>query len=174
MNMSHTARLLTAFVCMTSLSVNAQENRELKLRYDSPANYFEEALVLGNGTLGATVYGGILQNKISLNDITLWTGEPEGEPYNPEAYKALPEIRTLLNEGKYKDAELANRKIQGHYCENYQPLGTLTIDYDMAERKKRRNMNAGLISVMLRHIVGIRMEMRTSLQIILYLHRILL
>ena len=47
----------------------------LKLHYDRPAEYFEEALVIGNGTLGAIVYGGTEREVISLNDITLWSGE---------------------------------------------------------------------------------------------------
>ena len=53
------------------------EQGEMKLRYDQPATFFEEALPIGNGRLGAMVYGGTRQDKLSLNDITLWTGEPE-------------------------------------------------------------------------------------------------
>ena len=48
----------------------------LKLWYDVPAQYFEESLVLGNGQQGATVFGGISTDKIYLNDLTLWSGEP--------------------------------------------------------------------------------------------------
>ncbi|MFZ9146885.1 MAG: glycoside hydrolase N-terminal domain-containing protein, partial [Sediminibacterium sp.] len=48
----------------------------LKLWYDNPATYFEESLVLGNGMQGATVFGGIGTDKIYLNDLTLWSGEP--------------------------------------------------------------------------------------------------
>ena len=58
------------------LCVMASAN-DLTLRYDRPAQFFEEALVIGNGNIGATVYGGINRERISLNDITLWTGEPE-------------------------------------------------------------------------------------------------
>ena len=47
----------------------------MKLHYDRPAEYFEEALVIGNGTMGATLYGGVKKDKISFNDITLCTGE---------------------------------------------------------------------------------------------------
>lgn len=84
----------TAFTAMSMLCTNAQENTgNLVLRYDSPAEHFEEALVIGNGTMGATVYGGTRIEKISLNDITLWTGEPDKEVTTPGAYKALPEIR---------------------------------------------------------------------------------
>ena len=54
----------------------------LTLHYDRPAAYFEEALPLGNGRLGAMVYGGTEAERISLNDITLWTGEPEPDDGN--------------------------------------------------------------------------------------------
>lgn len=105
----------------------------LCLHYNRPADYFEEALVIGNGTLGATVYGGTFRDRISLNDLTLWTGEPERRVVTPDAYKALPEIRRLLDKEDYRGADKAQQKVQGHFSENYQPLGTLTIEQIGAE-----------------------------------------
>ena len=74
-------------LCMSLLSPTAgtaapdkAATRPLTLHYDRPATYYEEALVIGNGTLGATVYGGTKTDVVQLNDITLWTGEPEGDP----------------------------------------------------------------------------------------------
>ncbi len=101
----------------------------MKLHYDRPAEYFEEALVIGNGTMGATLYGGGKKDKISFNDITLWTGEPESENSSPDAFNVIPEIRALLDNEDYEGADKAQYKVQGHYSENYQPLGTLTIEY---------------------------------------------
>ena len=101
----------------------------MKLHYDRPAEYFEEALVIGNGTMGATLYGGVKKDKISFNDITLWTGEPESENSSPDAFNVIPEIRALLDNEDYQGADKAQYKVQGHYSENYQPLGTLTIEY---------------------------------------------
>ena len=101
----------------------------MKLHYERPAEYFEEALVIGNGTMGATLYGGVKKGKISFNDITLWTGEPESENSSPDAFNAIPEIRALLDNEDYQGADKAQYKVQGHYSENYQPLGTLTIEY---------------------------------------------
>ena len=101
----------------------------MKLYYDRPAEYFEEALVIGNGTMGATLYGGVKKDKISFNDITLWTGEPESENSSPDAFNVIPEIRALLDNEDYEGADKAQYKVQGHYSENYQPLGTLTIEY---------------------------------------------
>ena len=101
----------------------------MKLHYDRPAEYFEEALVIVNGTMGATLYGGVKKDKISFNDITLWTGEPESENSSPDAFNVIPEIRALLDNEDYQGADKAQYKVQGHYSENYQPLGTLTIEY---------------------------------------------
>lgn len=117
------------FFLALSPSFAQTSDKPLKLHYDSPAKYFEEALVIGNGTIGAVVYGGTSTDRISLNDITLWTGEPDKKAYNPDAYKAIPEIRELLDKEDYKGADEAQKKVQGHYSENYQPLGTFTIEY---------------------------------------------
>ena len=141
-------KLCLLCACMTAggtVAYAQEEDNALKLHYNSPASYFEESLVIGNGSMGACVYGGVKQDKISLNDITLWTGEPDKKVTTPEAYKAVPEVRKLLNEENYREADKAVRKIQGHYSENYQPLGTLTIDYldgnDKAVSSYERNLN---------------------------------
>ena len=113
-------------VSKTSAAASIQS--PLKLWYDNPANYFEEALVLGNGTQGATVFGGIGTDKIYLNDLTLWSGEPVNANMNPNAYKNLPDIRKALNDKNYKKAEQLYKKLQGKYSESYAPLGTLFLD----------------------------------------------
>ena len=74
--------------------IKAHDN--LTLCYDRPADFFEEALVIGNGHLGGIVYGGTTTDRISLNDITLWTGEPDMKSVNPEAYRHLPAVRQAL------------------------------------------------------------------------------
>jgi alpha-L-fucosidase 2 len=98
------------------------------LWYKQPADFFEECLVLGNGKMGATVFGGVDSDKIYLNDITLWSGEPVNANMNPEAYKNLPAIREVLKNENYKLAEELNKKIQGKNSESFAPLGTLNID----------------------------------------------
>ena len=100
------------------------------LHYDRPADYFEEALVIGNGTMGGIVYGGTQTDRISLNDITLWTGEPcNMNIYSPDAHKTIPAIREALRQGDYKKADQLQREVQGHFSQNYQPLGQLAIEY---------------------------------------------
>lgn len=127
--MTSPATVMTAQNTMAGASGDNKTYNRLTLHYDRPAEYFEEALVIGNGTMGAIVYGGTKTDRISLNDITLWTGEPDRDVTAPGAFKALPEIRELLDNEDYRESERANRKIQGHFSESYQPLGQLTIDY---------------------------------------------
>ena len=106
------------------------------LHYNRPAQYFEEALPIGNGNLGAMIYGGVDEDKLSLNDITLWTGEPDTKVYSPEAYKTIPLIREALDKGDYRRADELQRKVQGHYSESYQPLGCLRIASSQKETAK--------------------------------------
>ena len=73
------------------------------------------------------VYGGMDEERISLNDITLWTGEPDREVYSPDAHKAIQGIREALFNEDYRRADELQKAVQGHYTQNYQPLGTLTI-----------------------------------------------
>ena len=126
----HTRFIFIALLSSVTMWGTAAEWPALTLHYNRPATYYEEALVIGNGTLGATIYGGTRTDVIQLNDITLWTGEPEGEVANPEAYTHLPEVRRLLFAENYREAEPLMRKMQGHYSQNYQPLGELMIEYE--------------------------------------------
>ena len=101
----------------------------LTLHYDSPANVFERTLVIGNGTIGGSIYGGIEKDVISLNDITLWTGEPESG-IREDRTSALAPIREALFREDYHAADSLNHFHQGHYSQNYQPLGTMEIEYE--------------------------------------------
>jgi alpha-L-fucosidase 2 len=76
----------------------------LRTWYDQPARQWEETLPLGNGRLGMMPDGGVLRDRIVLNDITLWSGAPQ-DANNYEAYKKLPAIRQLLLEGKNEEAQ---------------------------------------------------------------------
>ena len=104
-------------------------NNPLTLIFDRPADFFEETFVIGNGTQGAIVYGNPSRERLSLNDITFWTGGPDTAVYSPGAYKAIPDIRAALDKGDYALAEQLQKKVQGHYTENYQPIGNLFIDF---------------------------------------------
>ena len=126
-------KILFGFISLaTAVTCTAQRN--LTLHYDRPAQYFEEALVIGNGTQGGIVYGGTRQDRISLNDITLWTGEGREtkkhlHPTAEQCAAALAKTREMLAKENYAEAEHAYRAVEGPHSETYMPLGTLTITY---------------------------------------------
>ncbi|MGB8490263.1 MAG: glycoside hydrolase family 95 protein, partial [Bacteroidales bacterium] len=91
-------------------NVIGQENSQLKLWYSHPAKQWVEALPVGNGRLGAMIYGDPVKEIIQLNENTIWAGQPNRND-NPNAKEALPEVRRLIFEGKYKEAQdLINQK----------------------------------------------------------------
>jgi alpha-L-fucosidase 2 len=100
-----------------------------ELFYRQPARYWTEALPIGNGRLGAMVFGGPAEERLQLNEDTLWTGKPHA--YQHEGAAAfLPVLRQLLAEGKQKEAEdLASREFMSIPLrqEMYQPLGDLLL-----------------------------------------------
>ncbi len=101
-----------------------------KMFYSKPAKGWVEALPLGNGRLGAMLYGGFGEEKISLNDDTLWSGYPhEREPRDrSESYR---DIKCLVKENRIGEAEaLFQRELSSDYSESYQPLGDLLISYE--------------------------------------------
>ena len=77
--------------------------QQLSLRYDTPAKEWTEALPLGNGRIGAMLFGGVQEEHLQINEDTLWGGGPH-DYTNPEAYSHLSELRQLIFAGKVKEA----------------------------------------------------------------------
>ena len=103
---------------------------ELKLWYRQPAAQWVEALPVGNGRLGAMVFGGTNSERIQLNENTLWEGYPR-ETTNPKSGEALPEVRRLLFADKVKEAtDLAEKTMLGNPIgvRSYQTLGDLRFE----------------------------------------------
>jgi alpha-L-fucosidase 2 len=101
------------------------------LHYTRPAAEWVEALPVGNGRLGAMVFGGIHQERLQLNEDTLWAGGPY-DPANPEALAALPEVRRLIDTGDYEAADrLASQKLMARPRSQlpYQTIGDLMISF---------------------------------------------
>ncbi len=93
------------FILLSLFSfISTQAQNNYRLWYDEPASIWEATLPLGNGHLGAAPDGGIQQENLVLNDITLWSGGPQ-EANKEDAYQALPKIRELLFAGKNDEAE---------------------------------------------------------------------
>ena len=95
---------------MTCVTSAAQRS---VLHYDYPAQYFEQSLLIGNGSQGAAIYGNPEKELLELNDITLWTGEPENKEHNINAASHIPTVRALLDKEQYADADEAQKLWQG-------------------------------------------------------------
>ena len=118
--------LLTTMLA-TALTLTAQEQAPMVLQYDRPADFFEESLPIGNGKLGALVYGGTDDNIIYLNDITLWTGKPVDRNLDADAHQWIPKIREALFNEDYQLTDSLQHYVQGPNSQYFQPLGTLHI-----------------------------------------------
>jgi alpha-L-fucosidase 2 len=132
-------RILVFCACVSS-NLEAQKNTSsLTVRFHSPARSLEESLLTGNGRLGASMYGGIANDRISLNESSMWSGSPHDSD-RPDAYKSLSEIRRLLLSGKNAEAEaLVNKNFTSadagssdprYGC--YQELGRISLSFDDA------------------------------------------
>jgi alpha-L-fucosidase 2 len=102
------ALIATATFAKAASAAGSGADNPNVLWYDKPAAKWEEALPIGNGRLSAMVFGGANQERLQLNEGTLWAGGPYN-PVNPEAKAALPEVRQLVNDGKYRSPRCPTR-----------------------------------------------------------------
>lgn len=110
----------------------------LTLWYPAPAATWTDALAIGNGRLGAMVFGIPDHERQQLNDITVWSGGPQPDQNRKDAYLALPDIRTALQNGDYGTADkLTHDKMTqaANYYNgtSYETLGDLNFDYTLAD-----------------------------------------
>lgn len=119
------------FVFLGAVTLHAQKGGKLKMWYDKPATVWNEALPVGNGRLGAMVFGNPAIEKIQLNEATFWSGGPSRND-NPHALQALPEVRKLIFEGNYFEAEkLINQHMMTNlHGSKYQVVGDLQLAFD--------------------------------------------
>src|SRR4051812_12437927 len=117
---------------ITTISFS-QTKPGLKLWYKQPSgNTWENALPIGNGRVGAMVYGNVEKETIQLNEHTVWSGSPNRND-NPLALDSLATIRQLIFEGKQKEAEqIANRVIitKKSHGQKFEPVGSLQLAFD--------------------------------------------
>jgi alpha-L-fucosidase 2 len=126
---------------------------ELILWYDKPAAEWTEALPVGNGRLGAMVFGGPATEQLQLNEDTLYAGSPY-DPNNPEALKALPEARRLIFDGKYKEAhDLVGAKMMANPIKQmpYEPVGDLKLMFEghdnFTNYRRQLDLNTAIATV---------------------------
>lgn len=129
-------KILLLLSLFTAISTSAQQ-LPMRLTYNRPAQFFEESLPIGNGKMGALVYGGTDDCLLYLNDITLWTGSPVDHNEGAGASKWIPEIRKALFAEDYQRADSLQLHVEGHNSAHYQPLATVHL-YDWNVGKVKR------------------------------------
>lgn len=168
---------LFLFLCHISCTTYNSDKKALKLWYNTPANatakdspngwqddaHWLSAMPLGNGSLGAMVFGDVFMERIQLNEETVWSGSCQNSD-NPDAPKYLEKIKNLLFEGKYKEATELTNKTQ--VCKGlgsgrgngstvpfgcFQTLGDLWIDFDgkrpYSDYKRELNLEDATVTV---------------------------
>ena len=147
--------ILWALGAVLGVAVNsfAADNAALRLWYDRPAEKWTEALPIGNGRMGAMVFGGLANERIQFNEDTLWRGKPH-DYVRAGAGEQLAEIRRLLTEGKTKEATtLAREKFLSDPVRQmpYQPFGDLRLHFPGHENatnyRRELDLDTALASV---------------------------
>lgn len=118
--------ILAGLIMGVLLPLSAQQP-SMYLWYDKPAQYFEESLPIGNGKMGALLYGGTDTCLIQLNDITLWTGKPVNRNLDKDAHQWIPKIREALFNEDYQLADSLQLHVEGPNSQFYQPLGNIYL-----------------------------------------------
>jgi len=125
------------------------------IQFNKPAVYWTEALPVGNGRLGAMIYGGIERERIALNEDTLWSGHPK-DWNNPQAKSVLPEIRRCVADENYDEADKLGKEMMGPYTQSYLPFGDLRLVMEHGDLgvdyRRSLDISTGLASV--RYTVG--------------------
>ncbi|XP_071725104.1 alpha-L-fucosidase 2-like [Rutidosis leptorrhynchoides] len=112
-------------------TAECSESQPLKITFDGPAEHWTDAIPIGNGRLGAMIWGGVNCELIQLNEDTLWTGIPDCYT-DQDAPKALSEVRHLVDDGKYSEATEAAALLFDKPAQVYQLLGDLKIEFDQS------------------------------------------
>lgn len=123
------ALLLSRHAALAGQPRRTGAGEELRLWYRQPARHWVEALPLGNGRLGAMVFGGVERERLQLNEDTLWSGGPK-DWNNPQALQVLPEVRRLVADGRYVEADQHSKQMVGSYTQSYLPLGDLHLAFE--------------------------------------------
>ncbi len=130
----------------------APTSQSMLLWYRQPATEWLQAMPLGNGMIGAMVFGGVPQERIALNESSFWSGRPHNYD-DPDAFKYFPQIRDLVFAAKFQEAE---KLIDAHFYgipksqEAYQPIGDLLLsfpDANVTDYRRALDMETGVAKV---------------------------
>jgi len=153
--MKHRKTLMTAFAALVTLNAAyaLPENFDARLkaanssiRDNAPAKVWSDAYPIGNGRFGAMIFGGIREERLQLNDVTVWSGGRDA-PWKKDSWQHLPEIREAIDRKDWRRAnDLTNRYMteKGGYFPSYQTLGDLKIKFDIPEDAKIKNYSRKL------------------------------
>ena len=136
-------------LCLSSCEAPTETTKDYTLWYNQPATIWEEALPIGNGRLGAMVFGNPFQECIQVNEESLWSGAPINSN-NPKAAGSLDKIRELILNHHYEAAmKLASKTMVGTppCVRSYQTLGNILLDYaiqDTTQYKRSLQLNQGV------------------------------
>jgi alpha-L-fucosidase 2 len=123
---------LSCMILLSTLSLSGYAQNNLKLWYDKPATKWTEALPVGNGMLGAMIYGNPTEELLQLNEATFWSGGPVKTGVNLKAPTFLASTReALFKDEDYQTANKLVRKMQGVYSQSYLPLADLRLKQDI-------------------------------------------
>ncbi|WP_207423185.1 glycoside hydrolase family 95 protein [Desertivirga brevis] len=125
-------RLLFLCLLLGLLKASFAQDKDLMLWYDKPATKWTEALPVGNGLLGAMIFGNPREELLQLNEATLWSGGPVKANVNPKAADYLASTRkSLLEREDYQEANKQAKGIQGLYSQSYLPLADLKLKQEI-------------------------------------------
>ncbi|AEI42820.1 glycoside hydrolase family 95 protein [Paenibacillus mucilaginosus] len=125
--------------------------KSMNIQFQSPAVYWTEALPVGNGRLGAMIFGGVEKERIALNEDTLWSGYPT-DWNNPEAREVLPKVRQLIAEQRYEEADRFCKFMMGPFTQSYLPFGDLHIVMEHGQvcgrgYERKLDLSTGIVTV---------------------------
>ncbi|MGX5817840.1 glycoside hydrolase family 95 protein [Chitinophaga lutea] len=142
--------IVPVLLLLATFTASAQQS-QLRLWYLQPARNWNEALPIGNGRIGAMVFGTAQEEQLQLNEAYLWSGGPR-DGNNPGAKTQLPVVREALWNGEYMKADSISRLMLGPYCARYVTLGSLRIRHsaplsDSAAYRRELDLNSAIARV---------------------------
>ncbi|KAJ6716536.1 ALPHA-L-FUCOSIDASE 2 [Salix koriyanagi] len=137
---------------------NGEDPRPLKITFSGPAEHWTDAIPIGNGRLGAMIWGGVAVETLQLNEDTLWTGTP-GNYTNPLAPEALSVVRKLVDNGQFAEATTAAEKLSDKPSDVYQLLGDIKLEFDNShlkyvEKSYHRELDLDTATTRVKYSVG--------------------
>ncbi|CAN1289138.1 Alpha-L-fucosidase 2 [Linum perenne] len=133
-------------------------SQPLKLIFTAPANYWTDSIPIGNGRLGAMIWGGVAKETLQLNEDTLWTGVP-GNYTDPNDPAALSQVRKLVDNGQFFEATKEAVRLSDRPSEVYQLLGDMVLEFDTShltydERSYHRELDLDTATATVKYSVG--------------------